>query len=452
MFFPRRLARRATARAVAATLTLTLAIASLMVAAGASPSAAANPVTPGNFTGYGFDQCVAPTQKAMNRWLNYSPFLAVGIYISGDSRGCRTQPNLSPTWVRTQLTKGWRLLPITLGPQAFCNPRFPRYSDDKVINGKPGKSGKYKKARKQGRREAGTAVAAAKALGIVPGSTLWYDLEGFDSGQTRCRESALAFLSGWTYSLHKLDYVSGVYSSAGSGIKMLDDARVSRPDAFNLPDRIWIARWDGIANTSTSYIRSDGWLPGGRMKQYQGGHDEVWGGVRINIDRNYLDLGKGSFAPVETHCDGVRVNWRKYPALRPDTARAKKVTTLQCLLQESGSYAGKVNGTFNDRLLDAVHTWQGDHGLPVSDTWTVRAWMTLLADGSRPVVKVGSAGSQVRRLQRALNAGTSARLPLTGVANTATITALRAWQDDADVKVTGVLSPRQWRKLQKGVR
>ena len=90
--------------------------------------------------------------------------------------------------------------------------------------------------------------------------------------------------------------MSGVYSSAGSGIKMLDDARVQRPGVFTLPDRIWIARWDGVANTSTSYIRSDGWLPGDRMKQYQGGHDEVWGGVRINIDRNYLDLGRGSVA------------------------------------------------------------------------------------------------------------------------------------------------------------
>ena len=33
--------------------------------------------------------------------------------------------------------------------------------------------------------------------------------------------------------------------------------------------------------------------PGGRMKQFQGGHDETWGGVTINIDRNYLDLGSG---------------------------------------------------------------------------------------------------------------------------------------------------------------
>ena len=53
----------------------------------------------GDFTGYGFDQCLAPTQSAMDTWWKKSPFPAVGIYISGDSRACRSQPNLSPTWV-----------------------------------------------------------------------------------------------------------------------------------------------------------------------------------------------------------------------------------------------------------------------------------------------------------------------------------------------------------------
>ena len=220
-----------------------------------------NVVTPGDFTGYGFDQCLAPTQAAMDAWLTSSPFLAVGIYISGDSRACRSQPNLTPTWVGRQLAAGWRLLPITLGPQASCQPRFPRYGDDETISPARGTTGTYPTARRQGRAEAAKAVAAAKALGIVAGSTLWYDLEGFDNRLTDCRESALAFLSAWTYRIHALGYVSGVYSSASSGIKVLDDARVNRPGAFDLPDQIWIARWDGVANTSTSYIREDGWQP-----------------------------------------------------------------------------------------------------------------------------------------------------------------------------------------------
>src|SRR4051794_23604961 len=113
---------------------LAAAVAVTAYLAPASPAEADVTVTPRDFTGYGFDQCLAPTQSAMDAWLTSSPFWAVGIYISGDSRGCRNQPNLTPTWVRTQLNNGWRLLPITLGPQASCNPRFPRYGDDVRIS------------------------------------------------------------------------------------------------------------------------------------------------------------------------------------------------------------------------------------------------------------------------------------------------------------------------------
>ena len=65
--------------------------------------------------------------------------------------------------------KGWRLLPITLGPQADCLDRFPRYGDDPTINPAPGKKGRYGMARKQGSAEATTAVAEATRLGIVAG-------------------------------------------------------------------------------------------------------------------------------------------------------------------------------------------------------------------------------------------------------------------------------------------
>ena len=176
-----------------------------------------NVTTPGNFTGYGFDQCLAPEQWEMNRWLNNSPFLAVGIYISGDSRGCRSQPNLTRRWISTQLEKGWRLLPITLGPQASCSPAFPRYDDDETIDPTPGPSDGYPDARIQGRAEGRKTVRAAAALGISRGSTLWYDLEGFDHTQTSCRESALRFLSSWVTKVSALGYHTGVYSSAGFG-------------------------------------------------------------------------------------------------------------------------------------------------------------------------------------------------------------------------------------------
>ncbi len=414
---------------------------------------AGNVVTPGNFTGYGFDQCLAPTQKSMNRWLNHSPFLAVGIYISGDSRACRSQPNLTPTWISKQLAKGWRLLPIALGPQASCQPRFPRYSDDFKISPKPGRHGRYSTARKQGTVEAGRNVADAQALGLAAGSTIWYDLEGFNLGDTHCRESALFFLSGWVKRVKALGFKGGVYSSAGSGIKALDDARVERPGRFTLPDAIWVARWDGVANTSTSYLREDGWRPGGRVKQYQGGHDEVWGGVRINIDSNFLDLGTGSRAAPEARCGGVRLGFNRYDALRPKTrdgrtSPAEQVSALQCLLKERDLYSGGTGGAFHRKVLAAANQWQRSLGFPVNKVWSRKNWMTIFAAGDQPVLKFGSAGAGVRRVQRALNAGYP-RLGLrtTGRFDAATTKAVRAYQDRVGVTVSGVVNPATWKAL-----
>ena len=423
--------------------------------AAADAAAPRNPVTPGNFRGYGFDQCLAPTQAKMNSWLQHSPFLAVGIYISGDSRACRHQPNLTRRWISTQLSKGWRLLPITLGPQASCQPRFPRYRDDFKISPAPGGANRYPTARRMGIAEAKKTVRNAKALGIVERSTLWYDLEGFDATNRHCRESALAFLSTYTQQLHKLRYVSGVYSSAGSGIKVLDDARVHRPRAFTLPDRIWIARWDGVANTSTSYIRQDGWRPGHRVKQYQGGHDEVWGGVRINIDRNYLDLGTGSKAAPESHCGGVNLNFAQYQALRPPAggkaSPRSKVRALQCLLKEKGLFRARISGVYNARTIDAVRAWQRQRGFKASNNWSRRDWITLHTHGNSPVLKIGSSGAYVRRIQRALNAANPAnKLRVSGSYDGRTSMAIRTYQAKLRLPVSGVTNWATWTRLKPG--
>jgi peptidoglycan hydrolase-like protein with peptidoglycan-binding domain len=428
-----------------------VAVAGVMSTAPAGTAASGNVVTPGAFRGYGFDQCLAPSQKSMNVWLKHSPFLAVGIYISGRSRACRDQPNLTPTWVSTQLGNGWRLLPITLGPQAPCNPRFPRYGNDPVIRKDPGPHHHFGKARAQGAAVALRAVTAAQALGISARSTLWYDLEGFDQTDTRCRKASLAFLSGWTRGIHSQHYVSGVYSSAGSGIWALDRARIKTPDLYQLPDQIWIARWDDEANTSTTYIGEAGWRPGGRMKQYQGGHNETWGGVTINIDRNFLSLGRPA-APPETHCGGVDVDLANYPAVMPGSDPVL-VKALQCLLTEQQVYAGRISGVYNAKTLKAVQTWQESHGLAVRTSFNRRGWMTLLVVGEQPVLKFGSTGTAVRRVQRVLNAATpGADLTVTGVFNARTDAVLRSWQRATGRTVAGVVNPGTWTALAAGTR
>ncbi|WP_235736546.1 glycoside hydrolase domain-containing protein [Nocardioides alcanivorans] len=379
------------------------------------------------------------------------PFSGVGIYISGDSRACRNQPNLTPTWVKKQLANGWRLLPITLGPQANCLDRFPRYKDDKVI--KKAAKNNYAKARKQARKEATKTVAAAKALGISPGSTLWYDLEGFDLTNTQCRQSAMWFLSAYSKRIKNLNYVSGVYSSAGSGIKMLDDARVNEPGKYVLPDRLWVARWDGIANLEApGYLRADGWMPHSRVKQYKGGHNETWGGVTINIDSNFLSLGKGTVAAAEkARCkEKVAVSLPKYAKLTAAKKKVKAVKAAQCLLRKQKLYKGELTGTFDARTLAAANTFQSSNRLASKPVFNRKSWVSLLSQGKIKVVKRGSKGAPVRRLQRALTAATKQTVPVTGVFDAATEAAAKQWQRNIGVTASGVINTSMWQKLQAG--
>ncbi|MCX6396725.1 MAG: DUF1906 domain-containing protein [Propionibacteriales bacterium] len=420
-------------------------------------AAAPNPITPGNFTGYGFDQCEAPSQTKMTAWRRSSPFRAAGIYISGSLRYCQKQTNLTPTWVNTQLTAGWRLLPIHLGAQASCTTRD-RYQSNK-ISADPADT--YGKARSQGRAEARIAVAAAQRLGIVSRSTLYYDLEAFNAKIESCRLSSLWFLAAWSNTIRSSGYVSGVYSSAASGIKILDDARVTPGNRFALPDQIWIADWNGVADTNSTYIRKDGW-PGARIHQYQGGHNETWGGETINIDRNYLDLrGQASTPPPVTtpegsksydpRCTTASINKTAYRFTSPDD-RTDLTVPLQCLLKQQGLYTTAVTGTWNTMTTKAVNAWQKRTGHTVWKAFTRRDWTSLLSAGTtRTTLKPGVRGADVIRAQRALNAATLARLKVTGTYDAATQKAAKEYQ--AKLKITpteGIIAKLTWAALLAG--
>jgi hypothetical protein len=430
------------ARAVATALTA-LAACLATVAGPAAPADAGNRVTPGNFTGYGFDQCVAPSQQAMDRWLATSPYWAVGIYIAGGSRACPDQPNLTRSWVSTQLRNGWRLLPLTVGPQAACNGRYKkptRIVSDPAHN--------YAAARKQGRAEAGSTVRAAKALGITARSTLWYDIEAFSISGARCRESAIAFLSSWTRRLHALHYVSGVYSSAASGIKMLDDI-VGRSGRNAVPDRVWIADWNGKADIYSSYVRSTTWMPHRRVHQFRGGHSETYGGVTINIDSNFMSLGRGSVAPKAPRACGVGIDLSDYHRIGPGD-RGREVKALHCLLKRKGGYDGGMHGWYKKRTVAAVRSYQRAHRLPVTGSVAARMWVMLLSGGGTPVVKYGSVGEAVRRVQRAMNAAVDSRLAVTGVYTRDTVQAVRAYQRAVQVAPNGVVADTTWAELASG--
>jgi peptidoglycan hydrolase-like protein with peptidoglycan-binding domain len=436
-------------------VTIAALAATIGLTASTSTASTTNPVTPGNMVGYGFDQCEAPSQAAMTAWLRSSPFRAVGIYMSGSLRYCQAQTNLTPTWVSTQLATGWRLLPIHLGAQASCTTRD-RYQKNKIS---ADATDTYARARAQGRYEADVAVAAAQRLGIVAKSTLYYDLEAFNAGISSCKWSSLWFLHAWTNRLHKSGYVSGVYSSAASGIKVLDDARVTPGSPIALPDQIWIADWNKVADTNSSFIRSDGWV-GRRIHQYQGGHNETWGGVTINIDRNYLGLsGNASTPPAssttgdklsDAKCTPTSINRTAYRYTTPAKRKGLHVA-LQCVLKQQGLYSRAVTGTWKRATTTAVKGWQRRVHHRVQRGFTRADWTSLLAAGnSRTVLTAGVRNADVVRVQRALNAAMSLSLRITGIYDRPTQLAVGAYQKKVGIKPTRVVATLTWTALMRG--
>ncbi|MFE9630330.1 DUF1906 domain-containing protein [Streptomyces sp. NPDC006463] len=252
---------------------------------GAGPRSAQEP-----FTGEGFDACTAPSQNSMDTWRADSPFGAVGIYIGGGARAC-AQPQLTAAWVRRQAEAGWHLMPIWVGRQ-------PWNSSSTGLSTDPSE------ADEQGRSAAEGAAAAAGSLGLEAGTVLYNDLENYTDRDT-WDAPVVAYLTAWTVRLHELGYRSAAYVSASSGAQALSAHHDQAPEA--MPDVLWVARWNGAASvTDADMGLPDGttqWHGPRRAHQFRGDHDASYGGVTINIDRNWVDvdpsaIGTGTVSPL----------------------------------------------------------------------------------------------------------------------------------------------------------
>ncbi|MDX2395974.1 DUF1906 domain-containing protein [Streptomyces sp. DK15] len=237
------------------------------------------------FTGEGFDACTAPTQRSMDSWRAGSPFRAVGVYIGGRARAC-AQPQLTAAWVRRQAAAGWHLMPIWVGPQ-------PWHSKSTGLSTDPSR------ANEQGRAAADGAVDAARSLGLPEGTVLYNDLENYSDRATWDAPS-VAYLTAWTVRLHELGFRSGAYVAASSGVKALSAHYHQAPQA--MPDVLWGARWNGAASVSDKDMglsgRTPQWVGPRRAHQFRGDHDASYGGVTLNIDRNWLDVDPAALGPV----------------------------------------------------------------------------------------------------------------------------------------------------------
>lgn len=238
-----------------------------------------------NYRGRGFDTCTAPSRGAMGAWRAHSPYRAVGIYLGGSDAAC-AQPNLTPSWLRYEAARGWRFIPMYVGPQAAFG----------ELRRSPGR---------QATAAAADAVHQARRLGFVRHTTLYYDMEGY---LPRQRTRVLRFLSAWTKRVHALGYYSGVYSSSSSGIA--DLSHQYRRGTYAMPDVIYDAWWNGRADTVDHVLRGK-WAGHRRVHQYAGNVTRTFGGVRMNIDLDFLDVARAEPRPpgqiYRTVATGLRV-------------------------------------------------------------------------------------------------------------------------------------------------
>jgi len=222
-------------------------------------------------SGLGFDPCTVPSVATMTDWLA-SPYRVIGTYLGGVNWAC-SYGNFTTSWVSQVAAEGWQYIPIWVGPQAPCS-GIPGVT---VIN--PGQ------AATEGQAEAASAAATAQAYGYGTGTPIYFDMEGYDSSDTSCAQAVLTFLGGWTQGLHAAGYLSGVYSSAGSGI--VDLASQYGNASYPSPDDVWIADWTGDPVLTDPNLPDSDW-PGQRLHQYYGSHNETWGGATVNIDNDVI--------------------------------------------------------------------------------------------------------------------------------------------------------------------
>ena len=277
-------------------------------------------------TGSALDACTAPSLTTTEAWKVASPYRGVGVYIGGASRSCN-QPNLTPIWVTAVSLQGWRVIPIYVGHQAPCvsRPHAARFSTTTAAT--------------LGTADAADAVVQAQALGILPGSAIYGDLEHYSSTDVACRAAVLTYVSAWTQELHRQGYLAGMYTNLSSGARHLSEAYAST--AYARVDALWIARWDSSTSlTGWAGIPDTQWANHQRAKQYQGDHDETYGQVKINIDSNRFDAPVATAGYAYQITSSTALNGRSGP----------KTTTLITKTYPSGSTVTVVCQTTGTRV------------------------------------------------------------------------------------------------------
>jgi hypothetical protein len=241
----------------------------------------------------GFDACHLPEISEMKTWWDKSPYRFYALYLGGISlfHECSIA---NSAWVSAVHLQGWSFLPTWVGPQAPCSGYKNKMSSDPALS--------YL----EGRREAEAASAKAASIGLTgngsSGTVIYYDMEVYGGASLECRQATASFMNGWVQRLHELGNFAGGYGGRNSYAS--DWATIA-----NVPNDIWAASWYTNTYDPSASVFGLTWLNGlwtnhQRIRQYTGGHDETWGGIKFNIDSDVAD-GVVALPPTKPLVDPI---------------------------------------------------------------------------------------------------------------------------------------------------
>ena len=121
--------------------------------------------------------------------------------------------------------------------------------------------------------------------------------------------------------------------------------------------------------------------------------------------------------------------------------RGSDVRAIQGLLRAHGATIA-VDGIFGTTTEDAVKTFQTANGLLPTGIVRISTWEKLVIH-----LRPGDTGEAVKAAQRQLNDKRRAGLSVSGLYDTATIKAVRAFQGHFGVTPNGNMGPATWRNL-----
>jgi peptidoglycan hydrolase-like protein with peptidoglycan-binding domain len=128
-------------------------------------------------------------------------------------------------------------------------------------------------------------------------------------------------------------------------------------------------------------------------------------------------------------------------------SKGQAVKDLQQALLDIGVKPGpgKVDGVFGTRTQDAVKAFQTAFGIEPDGIVGPLTWLNIdEAYGSEPLLRNGSKGLPVRRLQKRMMLAGFAIPEVNGRFGPKTEAAVKALQQQAGVQVDGVVGPQTW--------